>query len=353
MTAQKESIVAPIGTESVAVQSERGAWLSLVLGVGISGLALLLIARSVNFALSLQALLTSQLWWVALAFIVQLGAMALVVKRWQVLLRPCTTQYVPLLQIYYISHLVNTLLPIKLGTVARVLLASESEELNIGFVVGSVAIEKVLDTLGVLVLLLLFAPFAPLPLLIRESVTASALIILLAVFAIIGIRRFREQIMDFSVRAEKRLGGQASPAIESLRLASLLRGILQSVLNLTRRQELVVVLFWTTMVWLAGIMVNQLLLNALNISLDWTAPWLVFIVLMVGTRVPALPANIGVFHYLVILALGVYGVNQNAALAYAILLHLVVFIFPAILGAVCALPVSARLTRLVAHGLRR
>jgi uncharacterized membrane protein YbhN (UPF0104 family) len=71
------------------------------------------------------------------------------------------------------------------------------------------------------------------------------------------------------------------------------------------------------------------------------------VALQFGTRIPALPANLGVFHYAVILALGFYGVNESVALAYAILLHLIVFILPAIIGAVCALPVSARLMMLV------
>lgn len=68
---------------------------------------------------------------------------------------------------------------------------------------------------------------------------------------------------------------------------------------------------------------------------------------------PALPANLGVFHYLVILALGVYRIPESAALAYAILLHLVVFILPAFLGAACALPLSARLAALVSAQWRR
>ena len=66
-----------------------------------------------------------------------------------------------------------------------------------------------------------------------------------------------------------------------------------------------------------------------------------------GHVFPALPANLGVFHYALILALAFYGVNESVALAYAILLHLIVFVLPAVIGAVCALPVSARLVLLV------
>jgi uncharacterized protein (TIRG00374 family) len=314
----------------------------------ISGIALWAIAQAVNLQLTAAALAEANLVWFLLAFVVQLLATAFVIVRWQVLLRPYPTHLFNLTQIFFISHLLNTILPVKLGTVARILLAAESEKLNVGFTVGSVAIEKILDTVVMLVLLLALAPFVPLPSWLRDSLVAAVLLVLGILLVIVTLRRVREPLLAWLARLESKVFRR-----ESHRTADLAAGLIESLVNFTQRREALPVLFWTALVWVAGGLVNQLLFSAVGLQMDGSAAWFVMVVLQIGTRVPSLPANLGVFHYLVVLALGVYGVNASAALAYAILLHLVVFILPAIIGAACALPVSARLVALAANGLRR
>lgn len=326
----------------------RRAWLSLGLGAFLSALAFWLIARSVNLDATLAALASSQLSWVLLAFILQIGATLSSVRRWQILLQPYPTHFWSLTQILFVAHLLNTLLPAKLGTVARVLLAAEEEKLNVGFVFGSVALEKVLDTLVMLVLFLALAPFAPLPEWARDALGASVLVVLLGVVVLASVSRVREPLLSVLARGEAKLFGARSQ-----RLTAFARGMLESLANLRGRREAFSVLLWTAMIWALGIAVNYVLFLALGLVLPWSAAIFILVVLQIGTRVPALPANLGVFHYLVILALGVYRIPESDALAYAILLHLVVFILPAFLGAACALPLSARLTALVSAQWRR
>lgn len=320
----------------------RRSWISIALGAAVSLVAFWLIARSVDLNLTLTTLSASNPGFVVAAALVQLGAMGLSVRRWQVLLSPYPTRFWTLTQIFFGAHLLNTILPFKLGTVARVLLAAETEKLNAGFVLGSVALEKLLDTFVMLLLLLALTPFVPMPEWVRDSLTLSVLLVVVAVIALASVRRLREPLLVGLAQLERRIFKR-----ESVRLAEFVKGILESLANLTQRREAVGVLFWTILIWLAGWAVNQLLFFALGMDVPWSAAWFVMVVLQIGTRVPALPANLGVFHFLVILALSVYGVDTSAALAYAILLHLIVFVIPAILGAGFAVPLGGRLVRLV------
>jgi uncharacterized protein (TIRG00374 family) len=320
----------------------RRVWLSLALGAIVSGVSLWLILQSVNMNATLQVLYRSNVWFVLLALLAQLAAMEISVVRWRVLLGPFPTSLQRLTQIFFSAHLLNTLLPVKLGSVARVLLAAESEKLNVGLVLGSVAIEKVLDLVVMLLLMLILAPFVPMPGWARDSLMVGVVTLVVVLAGLVLVTRLREQILALLGRIEGRVLGEGS-----LRSERFVRGLLESLENLTQRREAVQVLIWTGVIWLAGGLVNQLLFWALGIQAPWSAAWFVIVVLQIGTRIPALPANLGVFHYLVILALGVYGVGESEALAYAILLHLVVFILPALAGAVLALPLSARLFALV------
>lgn len=325
-----------------SLRGRRRGWWTFLIGAAVSAGALLLILRGANLPQTWAALRASQLLWVALALALQLLAMLAMARRWQALLAPYPTRFLALTQILFIAHLLNTVLPAKLGTVARVLLAAESERLNGGFVLGSVALEKGLDTLVMLVMLALLAPFIPLPLWLREPLSASILLVLLGVALLASVNRLRAPLLKQVGRWERRVRGPKAQGIEELA-----RGILESIANLTRRRQALPVLAWTAVIWLLGGAVSYGMFVAVGIAVPWSAAWFLIVVLQLGTRVPALPANLGVFHYLVVLALGVYGVNPSAALAYAILLHLVVFLLPAVLGGLCALPLSARLSALV------
>lgn len=342
----------PLTTDANRVVSARrvtrGTWVSLGIGALLSVIAFGLIARSVNVEATFAALASAQLGWFVLAFVLQVGAALSSVRRWQVLLQPYPTRFAGLAQVYFVAHLLNTLLPAKLGTVARVLLAAEEEKLNVGFVLGSVAIEKVLDVLVMLVLFLLLAPFAPLPEWARDSLGVSAFLVLAGIVLLVLVGRIREPLLNALERAEVKVLGARAP-----RLTGFVRGLLESLANLRERREALAVLGWTAVIWTLGSAVNHALFRAVGIDVPWSAAIFLMVVLQIGTRVPALPANLGVFHYLVILALGVYGVPESAALAYAILLHLIVFILPAFIGAACAVPLSARVYDLVAAQLRR
>jgi uncharacterized protein (TIRG00374 family) len=193
-------------------------------------------------------------------------------------------------------------------------------------------------------LFVVLSPLIPFPEWLREALTLSVVLVLGAPVLGASVTRFREELLNGVTRLEARAFKN------SHRLASLVRGVIESLMNLTRRRERQRILFWTLCMWLAGGAVNLLVFIALGLEISWSAMWFVVIVLQVGTRVPALPANLGVFHYLVILALSVYGVGESAGLAFAILLHLIVFVLPAFIGAVWALPLSARLTALVTAG---
>jgi hypothetical protein len=59
------------------------------------------------------------------------------------------------------------------------------------------------------------------------------------------------------------------------------------------------------------------------------------VVLQVGTAVPSSPGRIGVFQYLVILALSIFAVDKNVALGYSIVLYLVVYVPVVLIGSYC------------------
>ena len=58
-----------------------------------------------------------------------------------------------------------------------------------------------------------------------------------------------------------------------------------------------------------------------------TAAFWVVVITSLGMVIPSSPGYVGVFHYLTVLTLGFFGVDQGTALSYALVLHAVVYIF--------------------------
>jgi uncharacterized membrane protein YbhN (UPF0104 family) len=79
----------------------------------------------------------------------------------------------------------------------------------------------------------------------------------------------------------------------------------------------------------------------------WSS-WLVLATGYVANFLPTAPAQIGIFEYACVLALSVAGVEREAALAFGLLLHLLVYGPPLILG-----PLSMALEGLDWAELRR
>jgi hypothetical protein len=91
--------------------------------------------------------------------------------------------------------------------------------------------------------------------------------------------------------------------------------------------------------------VNYTLLGAIGERPSFLAALFLLIVLQIGVAVPSSPGRIGVFHYLCVQALAVFGIGGANALSYAFILHLIAVILPVALGAVLAWRLGVMLWR--------
>jgi uncharacterized membrane protein YbhN (UPF0104 family) len=79
---------------------------------------------------------------------------------------------------------------------------------------------------------------------------------------------------------------------------------------------------------------NYLLFLAFRLSLPPGAALFLLLVLQVGNAPPSLPGKLGVFHYLTVLALSAFAIEQSVALSYAFTLYAVAILPKIVLGAI-------------------
>ena len=303
-----------------------GTWF----GLGVSLICLALAFRGVNTGEVIAALSQTEPVLLLVAFLSVMLSSIGSTMRWRELLHPFRPQPGRLFQVFMISHLGNTLLPWKLGTLLRTYLVADAESIGRSFVIGTVAVERLLDILILALLFLAILPSVAFPRWLHDSGLSRSLTILPLVLLLVAIIYSKPQLL-----AELRpRGGVDLPAPLNW-LAQFLNQGLRSLDVLARPGQYVAIVTWSLVIWGAGALTNGLALAALGIRVPVLASIVLLVTLQIGNKVPTMPANIGVFHYVAILTLGLFGVDRAVALSYALVLHAVVFLAPAVVGGLC------------------
>ena len=270
--------------------------------------------------------------------LVTLGTVAV---RWHLLLYPGepTRRWSPLLKAIVLGQMLNIVLPIRLGEIARAYVVSRTEQLAATRVVLTVAVEKLADVamFGVAMAVVLLTLSVPAwlegpgrALLVAGGVAALMSIALAWRGEQIGrsIERLARVVPE---RWRERVARQGEVARNAV-------GVLQTGRGLAQ--------FWTlsVAVLLLAASTNYLVFLAFDLDLPLVAALTLLVVVQAGTTAASVPGNIGVFHYLTALTLGAFGVEWNVAVAYAVLLH-VVALGPKILLGTAVLAGTPKLIR--------
>jgi hypothetical protein len=303
-------------------------WLRPALGIALSLIFLALALRGVSLGDVWAALVQANPVYVLLALGASMAVNIVKAVRWRVILQPYAM--LPLRRLFavlMIGQSINTFAPLRVGDVARAYLV---EGVATATVLYSVFIEKALDSLTLLALLLVVGVAMPLPAWLKQSgiLMSLALVAILLIVLLAG-------------RNGKRLAGagawieSVAPALRRLNLAQRVHSAADALGQLSRANVLAAVLAWTILSYALGIAANALLFPAMGLTLadPALAATFLIIVLYLGAVAPSSPGKVGVFHYLCVISLALFGVDKTPALAYAVVLHLVAYGPPALLGA--------------------
>jgi glycosyltransferase 2 family protein len=219
-----------------------------------------------------------------------------------------------------IGQMLNLVTPTRLGDISR---AYQLGGLGPGrsFVLGTVLIEKILDMFGFAVLFVLMVFLFPLPGWLKNSgivfiavVAVASVIFFFVINNIDAFKNVTDRILHiFPVK----IYGIVSPFIKKM---------IDSLSSLEKKEDLAPLIMLTTIIWGISVLVNWLIMLSLGIHLPWTAAVLLLLGLQAGISLPSVPGRIGVFEYICVLILTLFGLDKTTALGFGILLHLTIFV---------------------------
>lgn len=262
---------------------------------------------------------------------------ALRARRWETILEPVAGK-LPLGALWRataIGMMVNNVVPARAGEIARAYALTRETPVPFATSLASLAVDRLFDAL----VLLLLAALALLDPVLSSSETlagrplsefavGASTVVFILLAGLYALVFFPNQLL----RLFELFARRVSPTIEE-RGRRVLQTFVEGLSVLRSPGRFAAVLGWTLAHWLVNALGFWLAFKAVGITAPFSAALFLQAFIALGTAVPALPGFFGVFEYMSVQGLAVYGVGQEQAATWAIGYHLFSFIPITLIGA--------------------
>jgi uncharacterized protein (TIRG00374 family) len=307
--------------------TDRKFWL----GLACSALLMFLAVRQVHWERTAATLQGANWWLMCLGIGALVAAFGVFACRWRVLLSSTTRLSFQMTFSYLmIGYLANTVLPLRLGEVARATLLGKRQKISPSLVLGSVVLERVLDVLTVLMLALGVSLLMDIPPVVQAGMMIFAGVGLVVLLSLFWLARTESRVPGWAVYLPSRLA-----RLPAERLAGLVARFVRGLSSLRNGPQLALAFLLSASGWIMAGIGTIAFIAAFHLPAPWYAGFFVLAVVNLGGAIPSSPGGLGVYHYLAMLALSVWVSDKSVTLGYAIGIHGVNVLTNIIIGGAC------------------
>jgi len=305
-------------TNEVVILAFLKNWRIGLVGLIASLLAIYFIVSQVDISLLGESLRSVRYIYILPALLLLIIALFPRAQRWRVLLNGALP-FNRAFGIMNVAYLVNGVLPLRIGEVARVFLATRVQPpVPVFKTASTVLVERLLDLLAVVVMLGFALSTAPLP----GEYRVTALVMLPVVVA---------GFLTLVILASQRQWAQRIlthvtdwfPALQRFNVSVWLDHFLEGLQPLARPQLLLQTLFWTVLSWGISIAAGYIIMFAFFDQADLATTCLYIAAAALAIAVPAVPGNMGTYELSIVLALQAVNINAtaNTIVSFAVVVH--------------------------------
>jgi uncharacterized protein (TIRG00374 family) len=300
-------------------------WQIGLLGTVISLLAVWFFYTQVDAEQLMTALQTANYVFVAPCLVFLLLGLVARALRWRALLDG-SLPVMRAFSIMNVAYLVNSILPFRVGEVARAYLASRAEPpVPVMKSASTIITERLLDLMAVIIMALFSLTVAPLPVQVQTAakVLGPLAVIGFGVLVLLAANRgFTERLLAGIV--------ERFSALERLNLQELAAHFLDGLAPLAQPRKLVGAVALTALSWALSAVAGYILMFAFYEQASWATTFLYIAAAAFAIAVPAVPGNVGTYEAAILLALNATGyaaysagVLDGTALSFAVMVHAV------------------------------
>jgi hypothetical protein len=300
----------------------------LIIGVLLSVVLIYLSVRGIDFRETSDSLKRVDWSYALFALVVILIMQVLRSFRWGVILQPLEKiDQFTLFSVTCVGFLAIAAIPARLGELARPYLIARKSSIKMSSALGTVVVERVLDSLSVLIITIVVVIWQDLPpWLIKSAILFFVLTLMMLSFTIVLIwrRNIAVSMIGWVLRH--------LPQKIAVRLDALVHHFIDGFEVIKNVKMLLYLLFLSAVVWLVDVVAIYILLKAFGFDLPLLAPFVLMIVLIAGIAIPTAPGFIGNWHYACILGLSLFGIPKAEAFSFALVYHFLSIALVVVLG---------------------
>jgi hypothetical protein len=300
----------------------------LLAGIIISALLVYLSVRGIRFADVRAAFQSVRPGYAAMAMLMMVITQLLRSVRWGVILRPLEKiSQLTLFAVTSVGFLAIVSIPARIGELARPFLLSRKSSLSMSAALGTIVIERVFDSLAVLLIFALTFLWMPFPAWVVNSgiLFLGLTLMLIAVIALFLVKK------EWGFRLAGPLLRRV-PERHQPRLAHFMDQFISSFATMSDPWRLSGLFAFSIFIWVTNSITIFLMFGAFGLKLSYLAAVVTLVILLIGIAIPAAPGFIGNWHFACVLALGLFGINKAEALTYAIVYHFLSIVVVLVLG---------------------
>ncbi len=311
---------------------DRKKWLSLGVGFLVTLLCVGWLAYEVEWQ-KLQTQMTRIDWrWCALAVGLYLLGHVFRGIRCAWILRPHKQiPWFEATQVVWIGYATNNVLPARLGELVRAYVLARREKLSKGLAISTLLVERILDGLAIVGILVVTAFWAPTDPWIRRIGWFAGVLFVGAMSVMLMARLARGMFEQWLAWGASRL-----PHAIGEKAQGFGHRLLDGTACLRGDRYMVGVLWLSVLIWLVEGAMFFVLLPAFGLPMSLMTAYLAMSITNLGVLLPSTPGHVGTFHFCCTKALLLAGAitvsNQSIGVGYALVLHALQYIPVTLIG---------------------
>ncbi len=303
-------------------------YIKLAIAVIISVAGLILAFRGVEFDELLMAMSQVNGWYILASMVLMVLSVVLRAIRWQYILEPLQKiSFHPLFGSTMIGYFGNSVLPFRLGELLRAYSISRSEKISTSAAFGTIVLERVLDMIGMLVVMIFFFSVYPFPAWLKFSGLIAGLGTAILVLMLVGLALAQSEIQ------QRIFGWKLFQNKIGKKITRIINNLVSGLIALKSTNHVVIVTLLTLIMWLVYYACTYLVVLSVDVPVNWIAVGVTLVATTLAITIPAAPGYIGTYHATAVLVMvELFSVNLADAQAFAVLVHAIGFVPFAIIG---------------------
>lgn len=299
----------------------------LLIGLAISVALLIFAFWELDLAAVGAALRGANFAYIGVSALVIVAAFGIRAMRWSWLL--CPVRYLSwrgLFPVVLIGFFGNYVLPAKTGELVRAYVLGKRENLSKSAILGTIAVEKTMDTLILFLILLATVWAVPVPEDISRFEPVVAIFLVVVIGAMLLLAARGRTLSNLIVR-----GLQFVFPWWKERVARITHSFIDGLSVVYHSSSIGIVIGLSLVIWVMTTVNFWLIGQALNLNVPLYGYVIIVAVTNMSSFVPSAPGRFGTLEAASILVLGLFGVDKSTAVLFPILLR-VAQLIPILLG---------------------